>query len=325
MPYQRSVVGMENVSYEELDKIVLGFQTGCPGYAEMLLKAYDGFIAKYVNLLHDGTIYPDNDRMRQFIGLYVSRHNIRRYLDSYVYMPNVKAAIYSTANMLAKIFASYKKAEIYNEIVSVLLELAMRYSRGRNPTFHLYADKVFNYYLKKHLKSIVSDPLIRAEWIEFDDTQYETEGENLVETDQVYERIHEAIEIKRADTPVVNGGGLNLNWINGVTATNVFRMLDAIDRQILVMHYIDKMKDAEIAEALGYGSRETICRRRNKAKAVIEQYAQNNNMYGLREGSDILNQSTKKVSSVRRKTSVQHQQDTKQSVKTRIYCAGVVR
>jgi DNA-directed RNA polymerase specialized sigma subunit len=312
------------LSYDELDIIVQDFQRGYDGCADLLVDAYDGFITKYVNLLERGVIFPDNERMRNFIGLYITKPNVKNHLSEYIYMPSIKTAIYSTAQMLSEIFADYKRQELYNELVSVLLDMAKRYRKDISPMFHIYIDRMFNFMLKKHLSTMSKDPLVRDEWVSYDDECEDTENGNVVETDLVFERIHESIEIGKADIPVISGSGLNLNWINGVTATSVFKTLSPLDRQILVLYYIDGMDDSEIAKVLGYGARETINRRRNKAKVVITRYVENSNMFRLRQGDNLQQETPQKVRRVQGKVPVQAQQDTEHEVKTRVYCAGLV-
>lgn len=278
------------ITYEELDRIVQEYKDGKPGSAEALLESYKGFLAIYKNLLCGGIIYPGHTRMRHFIGLFIMRYNIRKSLDRYNYMPNIKQAIYSTAKMISNLCRHLTKAEIENELSMILLDMAKRYHKKKYPTFHLYVEKAFNYRLKKRIEELSNDPLVRSDWLTYIDEQYENEStSNLIETDTVLESIQESIDKKNADTLTVVGSGLNLNWINGVTATGIFKMLSSLERRILIMYYIEKKSDEEIARELGYTARETINRKRNKAKSIIETYIKNNKLYRFQEDTQFDN------------------------------------
>lgn len=268
------------ITYDELDDVVMMYKDGHPEAAEKLIDNYRGFIAIYKNLLCDGTIYPNNVRMRQFIGLFIMRYEVRKSLDKYNYMPNVKRAIYSTAKMISDNCKCFSKTEINHELIIILLDMAKRYTRGKNPTFHTYVEKGFNYRLKKRIEDLIKDPLIRNDWLSYIDQQYEdTAQTNIIESDVVIESIQQDIDIRNCKKLTIAGSGLNLNWINGITATGIFKKLSPLERQILIMYYAEKKGDEEIAIELGYRARETVNRKRNKAKAIIEEHIKKNHLY----------------------------------------------
>lgn len=57
------------------------------------------------------------------------------------------------------------------------------------------------------------------------------------------------------------------NWINGVTCSELFKSLTPFERNLLVMSYIEKKTDTEIAQMYGL-CRATIFR---KKQAAIEK------------------------------------------------------
>lgn len=69
---------------------------------------------------------------------------------------------------------------------------------------------------------------------------------------------------------IYNNDFLDSNWINGITCGDVFKVLTPFERRILLMWYIEKKTDAQIAEAFGL-CRGTVNNRKAKAKEKLKK------------------------------------------------------
>lgn len=75
--------------------------------------------------------------------------------------------------------------------------------------------------------------------------------------------------IRTASCPIIADSSSpydNINWVNGITCNKIFKTLTPFEREILIMSYLDKKKNSEIADICGV-CRATINR---KKQATIE-------------------------------------------------------
>lgn len=290
---------------DKLEQEILFYQRGDITAGQYIYEQYKDFVFSYASLLKYGDLDITNVMMRNFIGLFM-RSSVSRYLHTYMYRPSLKQAIYNRINDLTVLFESFSYEDIVNEAVIVLFELALKYIPSTNSSFHMYISRVFNIYFKRHLEKLLKDPLLSIDWIELKDARFiqeedEEEGiEDIMEDDE---------------------SSYDINWLQGLTATGAFEHLTYRERKILVLYYIDGLRDTQIAQILGYQSRETINRYRLKAKERVLRYVKDNNLYGLRHRDSVYNKETAALHNMCQENGVQPEQDTTLQIKTGVHCS----
>lgn len=234
--------------YKELDRYVKAYQAGDNEAGLKIIEMFEGFLTNFLVLIKNGTIDIKNSCLRNFLFLYMSSREIRRDLKSYKHSYKVQAHLYATAHLLSTQFARYDEEEIRAELVAELLIMAKRYKNDIGPFFHTYVLKAYHYRIFKRLMSLINDPtcisMHSLSEINIDDLYEETNG-----TDELLEKL--VIEDKSLIMFNNEEPYLDENWINGFTCSNTFTELTTLERRILVMYYIDKLKDREIGEKLG--------------------------------------------------------------------------
>lgn len=257
------------ISYEECDKLVLAYRdNNDPDAAQALLDAFEGYMAKYYNVIRHGKVAIHDRDIREFIKLYMKNEYCRRHIHQYRRMPVVQQEIYSVADSIRKLCQPYSDDELMNEIYVAFLTMAKRYqSPDGKPRFHSYILRAFHYQLRRQLQTLVSDPIVfkMASNVKYLDDQWEGD-------DYSYGRFDaEGFEDKRPTFTIESSlDAINDNWVLGYTTGQEYRDLSIMERKILKMYYIDDMSDQEIADQLGT-CRATVNRRRNKALRILER------------------------------------------------------
>lgn len=257
--------------YQKLHQNVMDYKTGDLLAAEKIIKSFNGFIWKFVSLIVNGRFKVGDYSTRNFISLYVTDSYVRKYGSNYDYKPTVKEQLEETAKKITSLFAQYSVDEIRNELVCVLLNMAQKYKDNNRPSFHNYVDKCFHFEAFRGLSHLINDPITRLSYEEIIDnilvdSSAEIEFENSLNDMCNRAALKNAkIPVEDIEVSLFDINSLNINWINGVTCSEIFQKLTPFERKIILLHYIDNLTDTEIAEQFGV-CRATINRRRLIAK-----------------------------------------------------------
>lgn len=268
--------------YIKVHQYALEYKEGNLESGEKLIEAFNLFIYRYANFLAYGVYDINNYSLRSFISLYIENKQYRKFLHSYKYKPYIQQQFGQYALKTSALFEKYSFEELYNECVCVLLNMAKRYKDTR-PSFHTYVFRCYHFELERNLKHLIKDVLVKMNTV--DDynvicnhmTQYD-------KTDDIIEELNKQIAIKNSDNLTIDDEysvyeqeSLNLNWINGITCSDVFLILTTFERDLLVSNYILKKTDAQIAEELGL-CRATVNRKKTEAKKKIQKILQEKNI-----------------------------------------------
>ena len=238
------------LAYDELEATVQAHRVG----DDATLKLINGFAAymnKFKQLIVNGNADITDKDIRLFVGLFMPKeksahlHQFRRNL-------NAVHDMNRTIVTIQDLFKTLTEEEVEQELYVALLTLAARYKSHGN-YFHTYVYRAYRYQLHRQLKKTI-EPQVASycdEMYTHEDGDYEViENQHLL--------INEPLD------------EINENWINGLTASDVFYSLTKTQRRILKLYYVDDLTDEEIGDKLGV-CRATANRRRLRAIHAIKQ------------------------------------------------------
>lgn len=254
------------LSYEELEVTVQAHRRGDSKASLKLMNGFASYMNKYKNLIRYGNADIADKEIRGFISLFMPKekgaqlHQFRRN-------KNAVYDMYKTISIVQDLFKHYSDDEIEHELYTALFELASRYKSHGN-YFHTYVQRAYRYQLHRQLKGLLDSQLVASSLsLPYNDEMYQYEDGDF--SRDVIEETHLLINEPLDD--------INDNWVNGLTASDVFYDLTKTQRRILKLYYVDDLTDEEIADQLGV-CRATANRRRLRAIAAIEQQLRKSNV-----------------------------------------------
>lgn len=284
--------------YQRIHDLVYEYKEGNAEAGAKILNSFSAFLNRYVSLLHYGYFDLKHSSIRNFIKLYIESPIKRSAVTSYKHNKGAgRLAAQETVDMIKPYFYSLTKEDISQEISTVFLTMASKY-KDTKPSFQHHIDKNFHFYAFRHFERMTRDPLSRGECFDFVvnrqthslDSAFEIDLANAIRDykfDKEMEDIEEDIAINQTirqatisylttldctaneNVSRYEDDFLDLNWINGITCTELFKVLTPFERRILTMWYIDKKTDTDIADMFGV-CRGTINNKRAKAKQKLE-------------------------------------------------------
>lgn len=251
------------VSYEELEDIVQAHKDGDSEATDKLIGAFWKYMQKYVRLVSSGKTDITDRKIRQFIKLFMSKEESAT---AHMFRKNRKAQqdLLQASEAIHYLFQHSSYEELLNEAILALLIVADRYKSEGN-FFHTYVSRVFcfQYYRQLQQLLLLNTP---TNCLPYFDEEY---------ADDLGEYTEGILEDTRflINEPLDE---INENWINGLTAGDIFEDLTPTQRRILKLHYEDDLKDEDIADIMGV-CRATINRRRLATVKTIQGQLQNLN------------------------------------------------
>lgn len=259
-------------SYKELDGLVRQYQLGDPEAGEKLIKSFEGFLVKFLNIIKgsDSKLDISGNHIFGFLSLYIKNKNIRRIIRAYWRYPDVAKELFQKISWIQEMFKDFSREEILTELTIILLEMAKKYKVRDDGIycFHTYVSKAFHYRAFRRLQKLIADPIVYAAntIVDYQDCQLLIE-DNYDTIDILAYQSGRIINEDSID-------GINENWVNGLTCSEAFKKLSIIDRRILQLYYVYNLSDQKIASKLGL-CRATVNRKRLSAKGYITNYISN--------------------------------------------------
>lgn len=245
----------EILTYEELEAIVQAHRNGDEAATLRLINGFSAYMNKFKKLICNGQADIADKDIRGFVGLFMSKersaslHQFRKNKNSLYEM-------YKTVSIIQDLFRSCDRDEIEHELFTALLVLAERYKSHGN-YFHTYVQRAYRFQLQRQLKSLIDSQLVTSSLPYFDESYQDEDGDfEMIENNHLL--INEPLD------------EINENWINGLTASDIFHSLTKTQRRIMKLYYMDDLTDDEIADRLGV-CRATANRRRKRAVKTIER------------------------------------------------------
>lgn len=250
--------------YNDIDELVLKFQSGDESAGEELLKALAPYLIKYSRLLQDGHVNLKDRDTRKFLSLFIADFETRRCLGKAYQSAEVRNQAYKVASMISQACSYMGPEDIDQEMAAILLTLARRWKKqGKKKNFCGYMYNAFRYELHRSVSPTLRNPLNnKAEAvIRFDDDEYISSGDLIVDN------------IIPSDTLVmIMEEELDNSWIRGITCGDLFTELTPLQRLILRDFYYEGLTDQKIADKTGMHI-QTIRKHRRRAVSIInEQY-----------------------------------------------------
>lgn len=283
--------------YIKVHELAYSYKGGNKEAGEELLNLFSAFLNRYVSLLHYGYFDLKHSSIRNFIKLFVDNATKRSAISSYKYNKGAgTSASQETVDMIKSYFSCLSKEDIKQEISNIFLDMSIRY-KDTKPSFQNHIDKNFHFYVFRHFEKHTKDPLSRGgcsqetllypnsiasiQHIDGDtslshiirDVQFDidmTNKELEISIDQsIMNSLIPTLNTSSKPISILDDSFFDINWINGITCSEVFETLTPFERKILVMWYIEKKTDSQIAEEFGL-CRGTINSKRAKAKDKLE-------------------------------------------------------
>lgn len=278
--------------YKEIHDLVYEYQAGSEDAAELLLSNFKTFLNKYCSLIKYGQYSLDHYSIRSFIKLFIEKPSDRTKINSYFANSSGRKVADETVARITGIFSNSSHEDILQELYIIFFNMCSKY-KDTKPSFHHYVKRNFHYYAYRHFEKITRDPIARGHIIyknvisnsDFDRNIQDIELDDIIkddsveiEMDQLLNEVEMFYNMKLSKTPVVKQKGisvydnafLNINWINGITCSDTFKVLTPFERKILVMWYVENKTDTDIAEEFGV-CRGTINKRRAIAKSKLKE------------------------------------------------------
>lgn len=265
----------------DLHQHVLDYQNGIEEATEEILKCFEDYIYKYLHFICHKIYPPNNYSIQRFVVLFMTDPKFRKLIKKADHCPKVKAHVYETIDKIHFLHARLETEDVYQILVLTLLQMAKKYKDYSRPSFHSYVQKCFHYECYRNLNRIINDPTDRRlnnehyfdDKFRIDDRTVDTY--TFVQFQHVVNEVAHEQSLQKSNTLVIQEVGVsvyddslfNFNWINGTTCHEVFQSLTPFERNILVLSYIYKKTDKEIADHYGL-CRATINR---KKKATVEK------------------------------------------------------
>ena len=223
--------------------------------AHQLVTRFNPLFKKYIMLFKTGQIdFKDSD-MKTFISTFIDDPRLHRALKRTKSRTEYRSDIYKKFGFVLETYGQLPEEDILIDMQMLLLVLAKRYKQvGKN--FCAYVHNCFRYEVSRHIKKYIKNPLN----ISYKNTSYEDanngsgdEDMNMIHEDQYYEPEH---------------GVPNMTWISGDTCSEIFSILNSLERKIIVKYYAEEYNDKQIADALGLHIN-TINQKRRQAIAKL--------------------------------------------------------
>lgn len=284
--------------YNRIHDLVYKYQNGSEDAAEEIIESFGGILSNYLALIKYGQFNVNDFSLRSFVKLFIKNENDKKKMNIYYYLNFSPIVINKCTQIIHNLFTSLEVEDAKNELIIVLLTMCSKYKDSK-PSFHNYIKKNFHYYAYRHFEKLTRDPLSNGYAIcnsmsfatsedEYNldtisnmaDKSAKLDEEMLLnEIDLHYKLLTNSdvvIKTKKGVTKY-DDAFFDINWINGITCSDTFKILNPFERHILVLWYVHKKTDSYIADLLGV-CRGTINKKRAIAKNKIKESMQNNGL-----------------------------------------------
>lgn len=240
------------IQWEKIEQDILTYQKTfsdqkskeCEEAAERLIEKFTPLFTKYLKVIKRGEINFRDQETKRFVFSFISK-DLRKDF------PNTKKEIIYRFNFIVKTYGELDECEILSDIYEIFFRIAKRYKQ-MNRSFCGYVYNVFYHEMSRHIKKFIQNPI---------NVHYRIYGynDNIVAEDNLEDEENL----------------LSLNWINGISCSDIFKKLSAIDRKILLWYYYNDQNDQQISEALSIHINTVNQRRRKSTKKILDAMPHN--------------------------------------------------
>lgn len=301
MTKKEKIFGLDD--YKKIHNLVYAYQNNDVNAAEQIIKAFNGILSNYLALLKYNQFNIKDFSTRNFVKMFITDKEEKKKLNIFLHTTKFNSNyvyINKYINLINNIFKGEDVEDIENELITVLLTMCNKY-KDTKPSFHQYVKKNFHFYVYRHFEKSIKDPLFNGYTTNYysyqnSDTLSEFSiSENLPDKNFVKEEevllnnLDLYYEMKNTDKIVIKTNKsitkyddefFDINWINGVTCSDIFKVLSSFERHILVLWYLQRKTDTNIAEKFGV-CRTTINKKRRIAKDKLKKKLIENKMLNM--------------------------------------------
>lgn len=220
-----------------------------------LVTRFNPLFKKYIMLFKTGQIdFKDSD-IKTFISTFIDDPRLHRALKRQKSRAEYRSDIYKRFGFIIETYGQLSEEDILIDLQMLLLVLAKRYRHvGKN--FCAYVHNCFRYEVSRHIKKYIKNPIN----ITYKNVSYEITELGFKDGDM--DSIHEDVYYE-PENGIPNG-----TWINGETCSELFGILNPLERKIVVKYYAEEYNDKQIADSLGLHIN-TVNQKRRQAVATL--------------------------------------------------------
>jgi len=203
--------------------------------ASELLEKFKLLFKKYVILIKTAHIDWDDAEQKAFVLTFMDEPALKRALRRERATSEFRTPIYRKFNFVRETYGHLPEQDIVLDLQVIFMTLAKRYKQ-MGKSFCGYIYRSFKYEVSRHIKNFTANPGN----IHYRNTLYQdymvVVEEKSIETDfddQFYEN---------------NIGIPDTSWISGANCSDLFHVLNSMERRILVKYYVENWNDRQIAE-----------------------------------------------------------------------------
>lgn len=268
--------------YLKIHNLAYQFKDGDQDSGLELIELFSPFLNRYVSLLFYGYFNLEHYSIKNFIKLFINNKKARASINSYK-AKNIGGYIIArnTVDKIQSFFDHLDITDIQNDIKYIFLNMAKKYNDKEKPSFHNYINKNFHFYAFRYFEKNSRDPLSRN-FNQYDlcidkehDSSYDLYIEDIEYNISINQDIKNNnkvilnIDNSKKNENIYNDSFIDINWINGITCNEIFKVLNPFERKIIKYWYVDKNTDIEIGKMFGVIP-STISVRRSSAKKKLE-------------------------------------------------------
>lgn len=223
--------------------------------ADELITRFNPLFKKYIMLFKTGQIdFKDSD-IKTFISTFIDDPRLHRALKRQKSRAEYRSDIYKKFGFVMETYGQLSEKDILIDLQMHLLVLARRYKQvGKN--FCAYVHNCFRYEVSRHIKKFIKNPInISYKNVPYNNTEL---GYKDGEIDYIHEDAYHEPE----------NGIPNGSWISGETCSELFSILNPLERKIVVKYYAEEYNDKQIADLLGLHIN-TVNQKRRQAVATL--------------------------------------------------------
>ncbi|WP_422661685.1 hypothetical protein ACK8P5_26545 (plasmid) [Paenibacillus sp. EC2-1] len=274
---------MKKLTAQEVNILISAYQEdNSKDAAAQLLRCFDGYFQKFINVLRNHKFNMNDGTQRSFAALYMHHPEIRNNVHLFKKSPYMQRQLRTTVIWIAERYAQCSREELINEMHVVFLSMAKNHN-WKAP-FQKYIARWFPVEFSRSIKTWSPDPRI-VSIVPFDESHYEPQYEMEID---IEDDMDHAYRIRSTEDTMFDE-----NWVNGLDCGEVFSHLTTYERRIIKWYYEQKalsrddlspedynhlkatlrMTETDIASRLGC-SRKTVNVKRNEAKEKVREIAQ---------------------------------------------------
>lgn len=260
--------------------------------AHKLIECFKDFIHRYLFLFKHGKYNMEHYSIKSFIKLFIDNKSVKKQINCYKIKGTVQMAIEGVISKLNTLFANYNEHDIEQDLAIILLNMANNY-KDTKPSFHTYVLRNYHYYVYRYYEKQLKDPLTASSNSKYLSSEYFTidsqieckssvdDMEDVLNELECFYSVKNKKAVKTKSHSIYDNGFVrDINWINGITCSSIFSILTSFERKVIVMWYIDKMTDSQIANEFGV-CRITINKKRAKIRNKLIEEAVKRKIYNI--------------------------------------------